>query len=212
MTARFNNDPLLCPDLIVVNGRATFRRRELSSPFNGSIPVHPYQRLILEASPDGLDMRVVDLITPIGKGQRGLIVAPPRTGKTILLQKIATSVLDNHPECRVILLLIDERPEEVTDMRHKLSTTTAEVVSSTFDKEMSEHVDVAEEVLQRAMRLVESGQDVVILLDSLTRLTRACNSLAPAGAKIMTGGLAAGAVDWPKRFFGAARQLDLKQA
>jgi transcription termination factor Rho len=153
-------------------------------------------------------MRVVDLITPIGKGQRGLIVAPPRTGKTILLQKIAAGILHNHPECHVFVLLIDERPEEVTDMRSKVGGATAEVVSSTFDREAGEHWRVAEGVLKRAKRLVESGRDVVILLDSLTRLARACNILAPGGVKIGTGGLAAGALDRPKSFFGAARQLD----
>src|SRR5205823_5625472 len=146
-------------------------------------------------------------LAPIGKGQRGLIVAPPRTGKTILLQKIANSVLRNHPECYVIVLLIDERPEEVTDTRARVRGA-AEVIGSTFDRDPAEHRRAAEAVLTRAKRLVEAGRDVVVLLDSLTRLARACNCLAPAGAKILTGGVAAGALDWPKRFFGAARQLE----
>src|SRR5262249_5218776 len=137
-----------------------------------------------------------------------LIVAPPRTGKTILLGKIANSVLTNHPECRLFVLLLDERPEEVTDLRARVRGASAEVISSTFDREPAEHRKAAESVLTRARRLVEAGHDVVILLDSLTRLARACNALAPAGAKIMTGGIAAGALDWPKRFFGAARPFE----
>jgi transcription termination factor Rho len=153
-------------------------------------------------------MRILDLVTPIGKGQRGLIVAPPRTGKTILLQQIARSILHNHPECQLFVLLIDERPEEVTDMRAKVEGASAAVFSSTFDKEPAAHLQVAESVLQQAKRLVEAGQDVVILLDSLTRLARTCNCLAPAGTKTMTGGIAAGSLDWPKRFFGAARQTE----
>jgi transcription termination factor Rho len=147
-------------------------------------------------------------LTPIGKGQRGLIVAPPRTGKTVLLQKIANALLHNHPECRLFILLLDERPEEVTDMRTRVHGTAAEVVSSTFDRESAEHCRVAEAVLKRAQALVEAGTDVVLLMDSLTRLARACNGLAPAGAKILTGGIAAGALDWPKRFFGTARQFE----
>src|SRR5262249_33241504 len=149
-----------------------------------------------------------DLVTPVGKGQRGLIVAPPRTGKTVLLQQIARSILHNHPECQLFVLLIDERPEEVTDMRARVASAGAEVLSSTFDKEPAAHFRLAETVLHRTRRLVEGGQDVVILLDSLTRLARACNCLAPAGAKTMTGGIAAGALEWPKRFFGAARQTE----
>jgi transcription termination factor Rho len=154
-----------------------------------------------------VELRVMDLVTPVGKGQRGLIVAPPRTGKTVLLQKIANAVLKNHPECPLFVLLIAERPEEVTDTRAKVGGA-AEVIGSTFDREPAEHRKAAEAVLGRARRLAEEGRDVVVLLDSLTRLARACNALAPAGAKVLTGGIAAGALDWPKRFFGAARQFD----
>jgi transcription termination factor Rho len=171
-------------------------------------PVHPCRRLTLGTGPDDLDLRAVDLVTPVGKGQRGLIVAPPRAGKTVLLQKVANAVLRNHPECRLFVLLLDERPEEVTAMRTVVRGSAAEVIGSTFDKEPAEHRRVAETVLDRARALVEQGQDVVLLLDSLTRLARACNALAPAGAKILTGGIAAGALDWPKRFFGAARQFE----
>src|SRR5262249_22602865 len=180
--------------------------------FSDWTPIHPCKRLVLETGPDDIDMRVIDLVTPIGKGQRGLIVAPPRTGKPVLLQKIANSLLANHPECHLMILLIDERPEEVTDTRAKVRggghAGAAEIVSSTFDKGPAEHRRVAEQALSRARQLVEAGRDVVLLFDSLTRLARACNALAPAGGKIQTGGLAAGALDWPKRFFGAARQLD----
>ena len=171
-------------------------------------PIHPCSRFILETGPTNLEMRVIDLITPIGKGQRGLIVAPPRTGKTILLQNIATSILRNHAECQLFVLLIDERPEEVTDMRGKIQGLGAEVIGSTFDRKPEEHLRLAQTILDRARRSVESGSDVVILLDSLTRLARACNALAPAGGKIMTGGVVAGALDWPKKFFGAARQFE----
>jgi len=150
----------------------------------------------------------MDLFTPIGKGQRGLIVAPARTGKTTLLQKIAKSVLHNHPECHVIVLLIGERPEEVTDMRLRLECSACEVRASTFDKDARQHRQIAETALAHAKSLAEVGGDVVILADSITRLARACNALAPAGAKILSGGIAAGALDWPKRFFGAARQLE----
>ena len=150
-------------------------------------------------------MRVVDLIAPIGKGQRGLIVAPPRAGKTILLQKIANAIAENHPEVTLIVLLIDERPEEVTDMHAKCA---AEVISSTFDEEATRHVQVADMVIEKAKRLVEAGKDVVILLDSITRLARAHNTVIPSGGKIMSGGVDAKALQKPKRFFGAARNID----
>jgi transcription termination factor Rho len=153
-------------------------------------------------------MRVLDLLAPVGKGQRGLIVAGPRTGKTILLQQIAGGILRNHPECPLFVLLIDERPEEVTDMLDKVRGPTAEVIASTFDQEPQQHRRVAEMTLNRAKSLVEMGKDVIILLDSLTRLARACNCLAPSGGKLMTGGIVADVLDWPKRFFGAARQLE----
>ena len=153
-------------------------------------------------------MRVVDLVTPIGKGQRGLIVSPPRAGKTILLQKIALSLLKNHPECYLIVLLVDERPEEVTDMARTVAGPTCEVVASTFDEPSGEHVHVSDIVLEKAKRLVEHGKDVVILLDSITRLARAHNTEAPSGGKLLSGGLDTNAMQRPKRFFGAARQTE----
>jgi transcription termination factor Rho len=153
-------------------------------------------------------MRVVDLVSPIGKGQRGLIVAPPRTGKTILLQKIANSVLKNHSECYVIVLLIDERPEEVTEMERTVKGTYCEVVSSTFDEPASRHVQVCEMVIEKAKRMVEFGADVVILLDSITRLARAYNTEVPHSGKILSGGVDANALHKPKRFFGAARNIE----
>ncbi|MCK5843964.1 MAG: transcription termination factor Rho, partial [Victivallales bacterium] len=155
--------------------------------------------------PDELSTRVVDIITPIGKGQRGLIVAPPRTGKTVLLQKIAKSITTNDPEVELIVMLIDERPEEVTDMQHNVD---GEVVSSTFDEPPERHVQVAEMVIEKAKRLVEFGKDVVILLDSITRLARAYNTLQPHSGKILTGGVDANALHKPKRFFGAARNIE----
>ena len=153
-------------------------------------------------------MRVIDLVTPIGKGQRGLIVAPPRTGKTILLQKMANSILRNHPECYVIVLLIDERPEEVTEMERTVKSDHAEVVSSTFDEPASRHVQVSEMVIEKAKRMVEYGTDVVILLDSITRLARAYNTEVPHSGKILSGGVDANALHKPKRFFGAARNIE----
>jgi transcription termination factor Rho len=206
MTARTVNGTLVVPELIAMEGGLKTDRPGIV--FHDLTPIHPCQRLILETDPQDIELRVIDLFTPIGKGQRGLIVAPPRTGKTVLLQKIANSILHNHPECQLFVLLIDERPEEVTDTRNKVHGAGAEVIGSTFDKDPAEHCRVAETILTRAKRLVEAGRDVVILLDSLTRLARACNVLAPAGCKLMTGGLAAGCLNWPKRFFGAARQLE----
>jgi transcription termination factor Rho len=153
-------------------------------------------------------MRVVDLVTPIGKGQRGLIVSPPRAGKTILLQKIALSLRRNHPECYLIVLLVDERPEEVTDMVRTVAGPTAEVVASTFDEPSSEHVHVSDIALEKAKRMVEHGHDVVILLDSITRLARAHNTEAPSGGKLLSGGLDTNAMQKPKRFFGAARSTE----
>jgi len=162
-------------------------------------------RLRLETAPDELNMRIVDLVTPIGKGQRMLIVAPPRTGKTVLLQKMANAVSKNEPGAYVIILLIDERPEEVTEMQR---ATTAEVISSTFDEPASRHVQVAEMVIEKAKRMVEYGRDVVILLDSITRLARAYNTEVPHSGKILTGGVDANALQKPKRFFGAARNIE----
>ncbi len=176
--------------------------------FEDLTPLHPNRRLILETSPDELNMRVVDMVTPIGRGQRGLIVSPPRAGKTILLQKIALSLLKNHPESYLIVLLIDERPEEVTDMARTVAGPNCEVVASTFDEPSGEHVHVADIVLEKAKRLVEGGKDVVILLDSITRLARAHNTEAPSGGKLLSGGLDTNAMQRPKRFFGAARQTE----
>jgi len=173
--------------------------------FEDLTPLHPAGRLVMESDPKDLNMRIVDLVTPVGKGQRMLIVAPPRTGKTVLLQKIANSISKNHPEVVLIILLIDERPEEVTDMERN---TKAEVVSSTFDEPASRHVQVAEMVIEKAKRYVEFGKDVVILLDSITRLARAYNTEVPHSGKILTGGVDANALQKPKRFFGAARNIE----
>ncbi len=176
--------------------------------FGDLTPLHPTERLNLEVAPDQFETRIIDLITPIGKGQRGLIVAPPRTGKTVLLQKIANAIIHNHPECYVIVLLIDERPEEVTDMIRTVKGPKVEVVSSTFDEPTARHVQVAEMVIEKARRLVEYGTDVVILLDSITRLARAYNTEIPTSGKILSGGLDANALHKPKRFFGAARNIE----
>jgi transcription termination factor Rho len=176
--------------------------------FDDLTPLHPNSRLVLEAEPQEINMRVLDMVSPIGKGQRGLIVAPPRTGKTILLQKIANSILRNHPECYVIVLLIDERPEEVTEMERSVKSNHAEVVSSTFDEPASRHVQVSEMIIEKAKRMVEFGEDVVILLDSITRLARAYNTEVPHSGKILSGGVDANALHKPKRFFGAARNIE----
>jgi transcription termination factor Rho len=173
--------------------------------FEDLTPLYPNSRLIMEAGATSLEMRILDIITPIGKGQRGLIVSPPRAGKTIILQKMAHSIAQNHPECHLIVLLIDERPEEVTDMERSVK---GEVVSSTFDEPASRHVAVTEMVLERAKRLVEYGKDVVILLDSITRLARAYNTEVPHSGKILSGGVDANALQKPKRFFGAARNCE----
>jgi transcription termination factor Rho len=176
--------------------------------FDDLTPLHPNKRLNLETEPTEINMRVMNLVTPIGKGQRGLIVAPPRTGKTILLQKIANSILKNHPECYVLVLLIDERPEEVTEMERTVKGNHTEVVSSTFDEPASRHVQVSEMVIEKAKRMVEYGADVVILLDSITRLARAYNTEIPHSGKILSGGVDANALHKPKRFFGAARNIE----
>jgi transcription termination factor Rho len=176
--------------------------------FEDLTPLHPSRRLILETGPEELGTRVIDLVTPVGKGQRGLIVAPPRTGKTILLQKLANGILRNHPECYVFILLVDERPEEVTELRRVVAGPRAEVVNSTFDRPAREHIRLAELVLEKARRKVETGTDVVILLDSITRLARAYNSETTDNRRTMTGGITAGALDRPKRFFGTARAIE----
>ncbi|HEV7302154.1 MAG TPA: transcription termination factor Rho [Tepidisphaeraceae bacterium] len=187
-----------------INGEDPERITDTSN-FEDLTPLHPNKRIVLESDPKDLNMRIVDLVTPIGKGQRMLIVAPPRTGKTVLLQKIANSISANHPEVVLIILLIDERPEEVTDMERN---TKGEVVSSTFDEPSSRHVQVAEMVIEKAKRYVEFGKDVVILLDSITRLARAYNSEITHSGKILSGGLDANALQKPKKFFGAARSIE----
>lgn len=173
--------------------------------FDNLTPLYPEEKLNLETGSDNMAMRVMELVSPIGKGQRGLIVAPPRTGKTMLIQNIANSIAENHPEVYLIILLIDERPEEVTDMQRSVK---GEVVSSTFDEPATRHVQVAEMVIEKAKRLVEHKRDVVILLDSITRLARAYNTVLPPSGKILTGGVDANALQKPKRFFGAARNIE----
>src|SRR5438552_5752034 len=173
--------------------------------FENLTPLYPQERIRLETAADNLSARVMDLMTPIGKGQRGLIVAPPRTGKTMLLQNIAQSITTNHPEIYLIVLLIDERPEEVTDMQRSVR---GEVISSTFDEPAQRHVQVAEMVIEKAKRLVEHKRDVVILLDSITRLARAYNTVIPPSGKVLSGGLDSNALQKPKRFFGAARNIE----
>ncbi len=174
--------------------------------FENLTPLYPDERIVMETTKDKLSTRVLDLAAPIGKGQRGLIVAPPRTGKTILLQNIANSIAENHKEIVLMVLLIGERPEEVTDMQRSVK---GEVISSTFDEPPERHVQVAEMVIEKARRLVEHGKDVVILLDSITRLARAYNTVQPHSGKILTGGIDANALHKPKRFFGAARNIDM---
>ncbi len=188
-----------------VNGRDP----ELASrrtDFDKLTPLYPEQRLQLETTKEEVSTRIIDLFTPIGKGQRGLIVSPPRTGKTILLQKAANSIHANHPECYIIILLIDERPEEVTDMERNVGA--AEVISSTFDEQAERHTRVAEMVIEKAKRLVEYQQDVVIFLDSITRLARAYNLTVPTSGKVLSGGVDSNALHKPKRFFGAARNIE----
>jgi transcription termination factor Rho len=180
-----------------------------SVPFTERVPYYPLDRILLESDivpdKDNLPMRVVDCLTPIGFGQRGLIVAPPRTGKTVLMQGIANSIQLNYPEAHLIVLLIDERPEEVTDFKRKVE---GEVISSTFDENAESHVHAAEVVIEKARRMVEMGQDVIILLDSITRLARAYNTVMPSSGKILSGGVEANALQLPKRFFGSARNIE----
>jgi len=173
--------------------------------FENLTPLYPDRRIKLETAGDNYSARVMDLMTPLGKGQRGLIVAPPRTGKTVLLQNLANSITTNHPEVFLIVLLIDERPEEVTDMQRSVR---GEVVSSTFDEAAQRHVQVAEMVIEKSKRLVEYGKDVVILLDSITRLARAYNTIVPTSGRVLTGGVDSNALQRPKRFFGAARNIE----
>lgn len=187
-----------------INGKAPEKARERIL-FENLTPLYPDKRIVMETTKDKLSTRVLDLAAPVGKGQRGLIVAPPRTGKTIILQNIANSIAANNPEINLIVLLIDERPEEVTDMQRIVK---GEVVASTFDEPPERHVQVAEMVIEKSRRLVEHGNDVVILLDSLTRLARAYNTIQPHSGKILTGGIDANALHKPKRFFGAARNIE----
>ncbi len=191
--------------VVTVNGDepgAAIRRPD----FDDLTPVFPYQRLRLENGTKDLSMRLIDLVAPIGKGQRGLIVAPPKAGKTVLLKKVANAIEKNYPDVELIVLLVDERPEEVTDMKRSL--ISGEVIYSTFDELPAHHVKVAEMVLARAQRLVEHGKDVVILLDSITRLARAYNMVVPASGRTLSGGLDPGALHRPKKFFGAARKME----
>jgi len=177
-------------------------------PFSSLTPLHPNERLGLELGNGGTEditARIIDLVAPIGKGQRGLLVAPPKAGKTMILQNIASSIAVNHPECELIVLLIDERPEEVTEMER---TVRGEVISSTFDEPAKRHVQIAEIVIEKAKRRAEQGKDVIILLDSITRLARAYNTVAPSSGKVLTGGVDANALQRPKRFFGAARNIE----
>jgi len=175
--------------------------------FSDLTPLHPTSRFFLETVPEEINMRIVDIVTPVGKGQRGLIVAPPRTGKTVLLQKIANAISINHSDVTLIILLIDERPEEVTEME-RATADDVEVISSTFDEPATRHIQVAEMVIEKAKRLVEYGHDVVILLDSITRLARAYNTEVPHSGKILTGGVDSNALQHPKKFFGAARNIE----
>jgi transcription termination factor Rho len=188
-------------EVVRIDGRTPQELRDRRN-FRDLTPLHPRDRLRVEHPAAGLTGRVVDLIAPVGKGQRGLLVAPPKTGKTVLLQQIAAAVAGNHPECRLMVVLLDERPEEVTDMRRSVR---GEVYASTFDRPAKQHIALAELVIERAKRLVEAGEDVVILLDSLTRLCRAHNNAAASGGRTLSGGVDATALLGPKRFFGAAR-------
>ncbi len=187
-----------------VNFEAPEKNRE-KTLFSNLTPLHPCEKINLENEPDNFSMRVMNIMSPIGKGQRGLVVAPPRTGKTVLMKKIANSITKNHKEIILIVLLIDERPEEVTDMARSVN---AEVVSSTFDEPPQRHIQVAEMVIAKAKRLVEAKKDVVILLDSITRLARAYNIVMPSSGKILSGGVDSNALHRPKRFFGAARNIE----
>ncbi len=191
-----------------ISGRMPDALNDVSN-FEDLTPLHPQDRLVLETpgDPSNIEMRIVDLVAPIGRGQRGLIVAPPRTGKTILLQKMANSIITNHPDIKVIVLLIDERPEEVTDFRNN-TPDDVEVVASTFDEQSTRHVQVADLVIEKARRLVEFGEHVVILLDSITRMARAYNTEMPHSGKILTGGLDSNALQRPKKFFGSARAIE----
>ncbi|MEX0653427.1 MAG: transcription termination factor Rho [Phycisphaeraceae bacterium] len=191
-----------------INGQAPDALNDVT-PFEDLTPLHPHERYVLEVSgaEDNLEMRIVDLVTPIGRGQRGLIVAPPRTGKTVLLQKMAKSIITNYPDVKVLVLLIDERPEEVTDFKNN-TPDEVEVVASTFDEQSARHVQVCDMVMEKSRRLVETGEHVVILMDSITRMARAYNTEMPHSGKILTGGLDSNALQRPKKFFGSARAIE----
>ncbi|MFG0246247.1 MAG: transcription termination factor Rho [Phycisphaerales bacterium JB052] len=189
-----------------INGKSPEVVHDLVN-FEDLVPMHPEKRLLLETTPESIEMRIMDLVSPIGMGQRALIVAPPRTGKTVLMQKMTKAINENYPEVKVIVLLVDERPEEVTDFKRNVGSDV-EVVASTFDEQSGRHVAVAEMVIEKARRMVEFGEDVVILLDSITRLARAYNSEIPHSGKIMSGGLDSNALQRPKKFFGAARAIE----
>jgi transcription termination factor Rho len=201
---RSNEKYLALARVDTVNGAdpEAMRKRK---PFDRLTPLYPDQQIRIELPGDNISGRVIDLMVPLGKGQRGLIVSPPRTGKTMLLQAIAHAVADNHPEAKLMVLLIDERPEEVTDMQRSVK---GEVIASTFDEPATRHVQVAEMVLEKAKRLVECGTDVILLLDSITRLARAYNTVVPTSGRVLSGGLDANAMQKPKRFFGAARNVE----
>ena len=189
-----------------INGRDPNEAHNLVN-FEDMVPMHPDKRLFLETTPENIEMRIMDLVSPIGMGQRALIVAPPRTGKTVLMQKITSAINTNYPEAKVIVLLVDERPEEVTDFKRNVGKDV-EVVASTFDEQSNRHLAVADMVSEKARRLVEFGEDVVILLDSITRLARAYNNDIPHSGKIMSGGLDSNALQRPKKFFGSARAIE----
>jgi len=191
-----------------INGEPTDKLNDII-PFEDLTPMHPSERFVLETPEDtsNIEMRIVDLVAPVGKGQRSLIVAPPRTGKTVLLQKMANSIIKNYPDCKVLVLLIDERPEEVTDFRRH-TPDSVEVVASTFDEQTDRHVQIADMIIEKSKRLVEFGHDCVILLDSITRLARACNAEVPHSGKILSGGVDANALQKPKKFFGSARAIE----
>ena len=187
-----------------INGKGPEEVRD-RVPFDYLTPLFPFEKLNLFTSPSDYSTRIMDLFTPIGKGQRGLIVSQPKTGKTMLLKAVANAIAENHPECYLMIVLVDERPEEVTDMERSVK---AEVIASTFDEPAEKHVKVSTMALQKAKRLVECGHDVVILLDSITRLARAHNTVAPASGKVLSGGVEANALQKPKQFFGAARKIE----
>jgi transcription termination factor Rho len=205
--AEGENAPLVLHEVLTVFGEDP-EKQFANAPFSDLVPLYPEERLTLETDRDLVETRIVDLISPIGKGQRGLIVAPPRTGKTVLLQLIANAITANHPDCHLIILLVDERPEEVTDFERTVKGENREIAASTFDEPPERHIQVAERVIELAKARVEQGQDVIVLLDSITRLARAYNNVAPSNSKIMTGGLVSDALLKPKRFFGAARNIE----